>query len=79
MQEQGNKLVTPASLAVDAVLVIVFFAFMYVVASAHVPSKDHRMVMLWGALCSACLSAVFWLAVQMIRAVARHQRAISKG
>ena len=79
MQQQENKLVTPASLALDAVLVLAFFAFMYGVASAHVPSKDHRMVMLWGAVCSACLSAVFWLAVQMLRVVARHQRAISKG
>ena len=79
MQQQENKLVTPASLAVDAVLVIAFFSYMYWVASSHVPSKDHRMVMFWGAVCSSCLSAVFWLALQMIRAVARHQRAISKG
>jgi hypothetical protein len=78
MEPPKRKLVTPASLAVDAVLVVAFFLFMYGVVSGHVPSKDHRMVLLWGALCSGCLTAVFWLALQMIRVVASHQRAISK-
>jgi hypothetical protein len=36
------------------------------------------MVLFWGCMCSACLTAVFWLALQMIRVVARHQREISK-
>lgn len=79
MPQPEKKLVTPFSLAVDAVLVIAFFLYMYSVVSTHVPSKDHRMVLLWGAACSACLSAVFWLAVQMIRVVARHQGELSKG
>jgi hypothetical protein len=78
MQQPERKLVTPASLAVDAVLVIAFFVYMYSVVSGHVPSKDHRMVLFWGCMCSACLTAVFWLALQMIRVVARHQREISK-
>jgi hypothetical protein len=71
-------MVTPTSLAVDAVLVIAFFIYMYGVVSTHVPSKDHRMVLFWGALCSSCLSAVFWLAIQMIRVVARHQGELSR-
>ena len=50
MQQQESKLVTPASLAIDAVLVILFFAYMYSVVSTHVPSKDHRMILLWGGL-----------------------------
>ncbi len=79
MQQPEKKLVTPFSLAVDAVLVIAFFVYMYGVVSTHVPSKSHRMVLLWGAACSACLTAVFWLSVQMIRVVARHQRELSKG
>jgi hypothetical protein len=78
MQQPVKKLVTPVSLAVDAVLVIAFFLFMYWVVSAHVPSKDHRMVILWGAVCSSCLTAVFWLALQMIRVVGSHQAEISK-
>lgn len=78
MEPPKQKLVTPASLAVDVVLVAAFFLYMYGVVSGHVPSKDHRMVLLWGSLCSGCLSAVFWLALQMIRVVASHQRALSK-
>jgi len=74
MQQQENKLVTPASLAVDAVLVIAFFVYMYGVVSSHVPSRDHRMVLLWGGACSFCLSCLFWLALQMFRVVARAQR-----
>jgi cytochrome c-type biogenesis protein CcmH/NrfF len=74
MPQPETKLVTPASLAVDAVLVIAFFIYMYGVVSTHVPSKDHRMVLLWGAAGAACLSMVFWLTVQMFRVVLRVQR-----
>jgi hypothetical protein len=75
MQQQENKLVTPVSLVVDAILVIAFFIYMYGVVSTHVPSKDHRMVLVWGAAGSACLTTVFWLALQMFRVVARADRA----
>jgi hypothetical protein len=79
MQKPEDKLVTPASLAVDAVLVIIFFIYMYSVVSTHVPSKDHRMILFFGASCSACLTLVFWLALQMFRVVVKVQRAESKG
>jgi hypothetical protein len=78
MQQQERKLVTPASLAVDAVLVIVFFIYMYSVVSTHVPSKDHRMIVLWGAFCSVCLTIVFWLTLQMFRVIIKLQREQSK-
>lgn len=79
MQQPEDKLVTPLSLAVDVVLAIAFFVYMYSVVSTHVPSKSHRMILLWGAACSACLTAVFWLSLQMFRAVVRAQRRASKG
>jgi hypothetical protein len=79
MQQPEKKLVTPLSLAVDAVLVIVFFAYMYSVVSTHVPSKDHRMILFFGVSCASCLTAVFWLALQMFRVVAHGQRRASKG
>jgi hypothetical protein len=78
MQQQQSKLVTPASLAVDAILVIAFFVFMYGVVSSHVPSRDHRMILIWGGACSLCLTCLFWLAVQMLRVVVRAQREGSK-
>jgi len=74
MEQQQNRLVTPASLAVDAILVIAFFVLMYGVVSSHVPSRDHRMILIWGGACSFCLTCLFWLALQMLRAVVRAQR-----
>ena len=78
MQQQESKLVTPASLALDAVLVVLFFIYMYSVVSTHVPSKDHRMILLWGGLGSACLTGGCWLTVQMFRVVVRAQRAAAR-
>jgi len=66
-----QKLTSPVSLVVDAILVAAFFVFMWKVLSSHVPSHDPRMVILWGALGSSCLTAVFWLALQMFRVVLR--------
>ena len=75
MAQSDNKLVTPVSLVVDAILVIAFFAVIYSLVSGHVPSNNKTNVMIWGGLTSACMSAVFWLAVQMCRVVYRAQKA----
>jgi hypothetical protein len=74
MQQPKSKLVTPASLVVDAILVVAFFLFMYSQVASHVPSRDHRMILLWGGACALCLTCVFWLALQMLRVVAKAQR-----
>lgn len=74
MPQSGEKRVTPATLILDAALVIGFFAFMFLVLRSHVPSADPKMVMLWSALGASCLSGVFWLAIQMFRVVLRFQR-----
>lgn len=79
MEQPETKLVTPLSLAVDAVLVIAFFLYMYSVVSTHVPSRDHRMILLWGIAGAACMTSIFWLAIQMIRVVIRLQRQLPKG
>jgi len=78
MAEPEKRLVTRASLAVDAVVVLGFFIFMYRVASTHVPSNDPVMIHIWGAVTSACLSAVLWLALQMFRVTLRAQREAGK-
>jgi hypothetical protein len=75
MAQPETKLTSPASLAVDAVLVVAFFLFIYTIVSPHVPSNDKSMVLLWGGLCAACMTGVFWLCVQMFRVVLRAQRA----
>jgi hypothetical protein len=78
MAQSERKLTSPASLAVDAVLVIVFFVYMYTVLSTHVPSRDPAMIRLWGAISSSCVTALFWLALQMFRVVYRAQRDSAK-
>ena len=75
---QSEKLVTPVSLVVDAVLVIGFFIGIFTLVRSHVPSNDPKMVYLWGGMASACISGVFWLAVQMFRVVLRAQMAANR-
>jgi hypothetical protein len=78
MNTTTQKLVTPASLAVDAVLVLGFFALMFTVLRPHVQSNDPIYITLWAGLGSACMSSVFWLAVQMFRVVYRAQHTSKK-
>jgi protein-S-isoprenylcysteine O-methyltransferase Ste14 len=75
MASSQPKLVTPVSLLVDAVLVLIFFGYMYSVVSTHVPSDNPHMIVLWGLITSFCLTLVFWLALQMFRVVWAAQRA----
>jgi hypothetical protein len=78
MSQPAEKLTSPASLAVDLVLVAAFFAFIFSVLKSHVPSNDPRMITLWAALATSCLTGVFWLALQMFRVVLKKQRAARK-
>ncbi len=78
MAQPEEKHVTPVSLVVDLVLVVAFFVYMFDVLKSHVPSANPRMINLWGALGSACMTGVFWLALQMFRVVFRAQRAAAK-
>jgi hypothetical protein len=76
--DQMQKLTTPVSLAIDAVLVVVFFIYMYTVLSTHVPSTDPKMILIWGLYTTSCLTGVFWLALQMFRVTYRAQREARK-
>lgn len=78
MEQPETKHTTPLSLAVDAVLVVAFFAFIYVLVAPHVPTTDPKMTLLWGAMGAACMTGVFWLCVQMFRVVLRAQRAANR-
>ena len=59
----------------DAGLTAAMFAFLTWVMSGHVPSNDPFFIWLWAAVTASCLTALFWLALQMFRAVLRAQRA----
>lgn len=76
--QSETKFTSPVSLVVDAVLVVAFFLYIYTVVSPHVPSNDPHWIRIWGGLCAACMSGVFWLCVQMFRVVFRAQRAAAK-
>lgn len=78
MAQPEAKLVSPASLLVDLILVAAFFAYMFTVLRPHVPSNDPKMIALWAGLATACMSGVFWLSIQMFRVVFRAQRAARK-
>jgi hypothetical protein len=78
MASSDQRLVTRTSLAVDAVLVGAFFVLMFTVVRPHVPSHEPLYTAIWAGLTSACLSSVFWLAVQMFRVVYRAQKAAKK-
>lgn len=75
MAQPEMKFTSPASLALDAVLVIGFFVLIYTLVSTHVPSNNKSMILLWGGLCASCLTGVFWPCLQMFRVVLRAQRA----
>jgi hypothetical protein len=76
---QEQKFTTPGSLAVDAVLSLGCFVFLYGVVSPHVPSNDKAMIVLWSALTAACMTGVFGLCIQMVRVVLRAQREAKRG
>ena len=78
MAQSEEKHVTPVSLVVDLVLVVAFFAFIFSILKSHVTSTDPKMITLWGALATSCLTGVFWLALQMFRVVFRAHRAAKK-
>ena len=78
MAKSEEKLVTPVSLVIDLILVVAFFVYIYGVVSTHVPSRDHKMIVLFGVLCAACMTGVFWLAIQMFRVVLSAQLAAKK-
>jgi hypothetical protein len=73
MAQPDQNRPTPASIAIDAVLVAIFAVIIYRLVSPHVPSTDARMIMVWGGLCTACMSGVFWLCIQMFRVVLHKQ------
>ena len=69
-----QKFTTPVSLLVDLVLVVLFSIYMFTVLRTHVPSNDPKMILIWGLISTSCMTAVFWLTLQMFRVVYRAHR-----
>ncbi|MDP2138051.1 MAG: GNAT family N-acetyltransferase [Candidatus Didemnitutus sp.] len=62
----------------DMVLSAGFFVFFYYALQSHVPSNDPTMIRLWSTLAAACMTGVFWLALQMLKTVFGFQRSNRK-
>jgi membrane protein DedA with SNARE-associated domain len=74
MAQSEKKPFSVITFLTDLVLVALAFAIFYWLVNSHVPSDNPAMIKLWGGLASACMSGVFWLALQMIKVVYRFQR-----
>ncbi len=63
-----------AKLAADLVVTAIAFVIFYQLVNSHVPSSDPKTVMFFGASAAACMTGVFWIAMQMLKTVYRFQR-----
>jgi uncharacterized YccA/Bax inhibitor family protein len=66
-------------IALDLLITLVVFVAMIFVFRSHVPSETPAVVLAVSAFTSACLTALFWLALQMFKAVFSHQREKTDG
>jgi hypothetical protein len=78
MDQSKPKPARRSSHVLDAGLTVAVFAFLTWVLSGHVPSNDPFGIWLWAAVTASCLTALFWLVLQMFRAVRQAQRAAKK-
>jgi len=64
------KLITKWGVVVDLTLTVIFFAWMTTVLKKHVPwggESSDTAILLGAMLCSACLSGVLWMALNLFR------------
>ena len=74
MTDQPPARISLPHLILDAALCLAAFGLFFAVIRLHVPSEDGRQVAFWSGATAACMTGVFWLALQMFKAVVRHQR-----
>ena len=74
MATSDKKPFSFVELIIDLLLTAVAFSIFYWLVNSHVPSDDPKMIMFFGASAAACMSGVFWLALQMLKTVFRFQR-----
>lgn len=78
MSSPEKKGFSIVGLLFDMILSAGFFVFFYYTLQPHVPSNDPTMIRLWSTLAAACMTGVFWLALQMLKTVFRFQRSNRK-
>ncbi|HLP09325.1 MAG TPA: hypothetical protein VK178_14265 [Opitutaceae bacterium] len=75
MAEPTTRKFSALNAAIDAVLCAAAFCLFFWLATTHVPAETPVQIAIWSGYCAACMTGVFWLAWQMLKAVYRHQRA----
>lgn len=73
---ESEVTVKKSDFLVDVVLCGGFFAFLFTILRAHVPSSDPNMINLWSAGTAACMTGVFWLSSWMFRTVFRYHKVL---
>jgi hypothetical protein len=63
-----------AAIAVDFVLCALFFALIFYFVRSHVMSGDTKMIVIFSAYTTLCVTGVFWMAIQMLRVVAKGEK-----
>lgn len=74
MADASKTKLSPVSIAIDLVLCVIAFVIFYKISNAHVASNDPKDIAIWSAFTATCMTGVFWLAWQMLKAVYRFQR-----
>jgi hypothetical protein len=69
--------VTPVTIAVDLVLVGIFFYFMFGWVRSHVPNNNPLFQNFFGASTALCVTGVFWMAIQMYRVVVAGEKRLA--
>ncbi|HEX9783904.1 MAG TPA: hypothetical protein VGA56_14370 [Opitutaceae bacterium] len=66
------------NVVLDTILTLVAFVIFFLICRTHVPSDDPKMINFWGAMAGACMSGVFWFAMQSFKVTLRAQRETRK-
>jgi hypothetical protein len=73
MAHPPPRTISARNIALDTGVTLAAFVIFFLVVRGHVPSRDPMQIAIWSAFTATCLTAVFWLAWQMVKAVFRHQ------
>ena len=74
MADISPRKVSTKNVVIDTGVTLAAFVVFFLVSRIHVPSNDPTQVVIWSAFTASCLTTVFWLTWQMLKAVFRHQR-----
>ena len=78
MAKPEVPIIKKSDLVVDVIAVGAFFlVFAFVLLPPHVPSENHLWIKMWSIGSAACMSGVFWIALNMFRVVFSYQKELN--